>query len=122
VISIPEAMCWWEREPGGAEWLARLPGLAAECAEQWALRLGPPFEPAHISLVVPAERADGTPAVLKVNFPEPESEHEAAALEHWTATARSGCSSTTRSGGRCWSSAASRAHSSGASRTTRRRP
>jgi streptomycin 6-kinase len=83
VISIPEAMCWWEREPGGAEWLARLPGLAAECAEQWALRLGPPFEPAHISLVVPAERADGTPAVLKVNFPEPESEHEAAALEHW---------------------------------------
>jgi streptomycin 6-kinase len=63
--------------------LANLPFLAAECAEQWSLRLGAPFEPGHISLVVPAERADGTQAVLKINFPEPESEHEADALAHW---------------------------------------
>jgi streptomycin 6-kinase len=33
--------------------------------------------------VAPVTRRDGTPAVLKVNFPEPESEHEAAALAHW---------------------------------------
>jgi streptomycin 6-kinase len=33
--------------------------------------------------VIPAERADGSPAVLKFNFPEPESETEAAALAHW---------------------------------------
>jgi len=32
---------------------------------------------------VPARRADGLLAVLKVNFPEPESEHEADALAHW---------------------------------------
>jgi streptomycin 6-kinase len=34
-------------------------------------------------LVLPAWRADGSPAVLKVNFPEPESEHEAEALARW---------------------------------------
>ena len=28
-------------------------------------------------------RRDGGAAVLKVNFPEPESEHEADALAHW---------------------------------------
>jgi len=32
---------------------------------------------------VPARQADGSPAVLKVNFPEPESEHEAEALARW---------------------------------------
>jgi streptomycin 6-kinase len=83
VIAVPEGMRWWAAEPGGAEWLARLPRLAAECAEQWELRLGAPFEPGLISLVLPAERADGTRAVLKLNFPDPESEHEAAALAHW---------------------------------------
>ncbi len=64
--------------PGGAEWLAALPRLAAECAEQWDLTLGAPFEPASISLVVPAGNA-----VLKINFPDAESRHEAAALAHW---------------------------------------
>jgi hypothetical protein len=33
--------------------------------------------------VAEAETADGREAVLKVTFPEPESEHEAAALAHW---------------------------------------
>lgn len=83
MIGVPDGMRWWAEEPGGAEWLARLPSLAAECAERWSLRLGAPFEPGHISLVVPAERADGTRAVLKLNFPETESEHEADALAHW---------------------------------------
>jgi len=80
---VPDGLGWWRAEEGGAAWLAALPGLAAECAESWDLRLGDPFEPATISLVVPAERRDGTPAVLKITFPEEESEHEAAALAHW---------------------------------------
>jgi streptomycin 6-kinase len=82
-MRVPDGLDWWRAEEGGAEWLAALPDLAAACAEQWDLRLGDPFEPATISLVVPAERRDGTPAVLKITFPEPESEHEAAALAHW---------------------------------------
>jgi streptomycin 6-kinase len=55
----------------------------AELVEEWSLALEPAFEPGHISLVVPARREDGSGAVLKINFPEPESEHEAAALAHW---------------------------------------
>jgi streptomycin 6-kinase len=36
-----------------------------------------------VSLAVPVERANGEPAVLKINFPEPESEREADALVFW---------------------------------------
>lgn len=82
-MRIPAALGWWRGEPGGAEWLERLPGLVAECAEEWALKLGSPFEDAHISLVVDVFLPDGTPAVLKLNFPSAESEHEADALSHW---------------------------------------
>jgi streptomycin 6-kinase len=55
----------------------------AEVAEEWSLELEAPFEPAHVSLVVPSRLAGGGDAVLKVNFPEPESEHEADALASW---------------------------------------
>jgi streptomycin 6-kinase len=82
-VRIPSGLDWWRREPGGPEWLERLPRLVEECAESWSLRLDDPFEPAHVSYVAAAELADGTRAVLKVNFPEAESEHEAGALAHW---------------------------------------
>jgi streptomycin 6-kinase len=83
VSGVPAGLQWWRERLGGAEWLERLPRLVAECAERWELEVGEPFAPATISYVAPVTRADGTPAVLKVNFPEPESEHEAAALAHW---------------------------------------
>lgn len=82
-VHVPEGLSWWRGVPGGPEWLERLPGLVAECADEWALRLGDPFEPAHISYVARATLPDGQEAVLKINFPEPESEHEATALDHW---------------------------------------
>ena len=82
-MDVPAGLAWWRTVQGGAEWLSALPGLAAACAERWDLRLGRPFEPATISLVVPAERRDGSRVVLKINFPEAESEHEAAAMAHW---------------------------------------
>jgi streptomycin 6-kinase len=75
-------MAWWRDEPGGAEWLGRLPRLARELTDRWELELGEPFD-ALISLVVPVVRRDGTEAVLKLHFPEPESEHEADALAFW---------------------------------------
>jgi streptomycin 6-kinase len=82
-VRLPNGLEWWRDEPGGSAWLERLPQLVADCAERWSLTVGDPFEPAHISLVVPARLPDGTAAVLKLNFPEPESEHEADALAHW---------------------------------------
>lgn len=68
---------WWRDEPGGREWLERLPGMVEDLARRWSLELERPFE-THIALVVPAGDR-----VLKVNFPDAESEHEAHALERW---------------------------------------
>lgn len=82
-MRIPAGLEWWRGENGGAGWLDGLPRLVERCAERWSLRLGEPFEPASVSLVVPAVLPDGTGAVLKLNFPEPESEREADALAHW---------------------------------------
>jgi streptomycin 6-kinase len=65
----------WRRE---SEWLQRLPALVHECAEQWGLELGEPFETPH-SLVLRAGDH-----VLKLNAPSHvEAEHEADALEAW---------------------------------------
>ena len=82
-MEIPAALTWWRGVPGGAQWLDRLPRLAAECAEMWQLRLGRAFDGSNVSLVLAVERADGLPAVLKINFPDEESEHEADALDFW---------------------------------------
>jgi streptomycin 6-kinase len=82
-MEIPASLAWWRDVPGGAEWLDRLPQLAAECAAQWRLRLGPAFEGGSVSLVLAVECSDGDPAVLKLSFPDAESEHEADALEFW---------------------------------------
>jgi streptomycin 6-kinase len=82
MLRIPSSLDWWRAEAGGSDWLGRLPAIVADCAEQWSLELGDPIS-AHISLVVTATAADGAPAILKVNFPDEESEHEADALAHW---------------------------------------
>ncbi|MEX2211287.1 MAG: aminoglycoside phosphotransferase family protein [Gaiellaceae bacterium] len=62
------------------EWRARAPDIVEEVAELWSLRLGTRYELGHASMTFRAELPDGTPAVLKVGFPHPEAEHEAAAL------------------------------------------
>jgi streptomycin 6-kinase len=59
-----------------------LPVLVAECARSWSLRVGEPYS-GHVSWVAPVELPEGVPAVLKLNFPEPESEREADALACW---------------------------------------
>jgi streptomycin 6-kinase len=69
--------------PGGGEWLEALPELVEGCAREWELTLGEPFQPASVAWVAPAVLADGTRAVLKVNFPDEESEHEADARAFW---------------------------------------
>jgi streptomycin 6-kinase len=75
-VKIPPALAAeWTHEP---EWLASLPGLVADCAEQWSLSLEEPVNTPH-SLVVPAGDA-----VLKVNAPSHlEADHEPDALARW---------------------------------------
>ena len=69
--------------PGGAEWLARLPRLARECAAAWDLELGAAFPDAYASLVLRVTGPGGDPAVLKIAFPDEETRHQAEALAHW---------------------------------------
>jgi streptomycin 6-kinase len=57
--------------------------LADELAADWGLKLGEPYTPGAEGHTLRAELADGTPAVLKINYPERESEREADALLHW---------------------------------------
>jgi streptomycin 6-kinase len=82
-VRLPEGLAWWAGVPGGREWLDRLPALVAACAERWRLEPGAPLAGGNVALVVAATREDGAAAVLKVSFPEEESEHEPDALEHW---------------------------------------
>jgi streptomycin 6-kinase len=60
-----------------------LPGRLAAAVDRWTLCLGAPYEGGNCALVAPATLADGAPAVLKLPFPDRESEHEADALERW---------------------------------------
>lgn len=74
---------WLRDSREGSAWLERLPLLLRECSEQWSLRVGDAYPYASASLAVPATLPDGGGAVLKVQFPDRESEFEAAALVRW---------------------------------------
>lgn len=73
----------WEDHPEGRRWLADHETLKREAASRWGLRVGPLFPGSNVSFVWPATLGDGTRVVLKLNFPEPETEHEPDALRHW---------------------------------------
>lgn len=66
-----------------ADWLATVPATARRYARQWELR--PDGAPLYgwVGVVWPVVRADGTPAMLKLSWPHPEAEGEAAALIAW---------------------------------------
>jgi streptomycin 6-kinase len=83
MLDIPDSLGWLRSSEDGRAWLGRLPGLVAECRERWDLWLGRPYPDAYTSLVLPAGRSEGPPAVLKIQFPDRESEREAEALVTW---------------------------------------
>jgi streptomycin 6-kinase len=80
---IHAGLAWLAESPEGRAWLARLHRLVDECVEQWSLRIGDQFPYAFESFASAAILPDGTGAVLKVQFPGRENEHEAAALTRW---------------------------------------
>ncbi|MFF2045226.1 aminoglycoside phosphotransferase family protein [Kitasatospora sp. NPDC058170] len=67
----------------GRAWAAGLPLLTEELMDRWALR--PDGSPAHgmVALVLPVLRADGTPAVLKLQPVDEETAGEPTALRTW---------------------------------------
>jgi len=82
-LDLPPSLDHLLRIPEGRAWRADLPRLVEECGERWSLRLGGPYPGSYVSLTMPADLSDGTAAVLKVQFPHHESEHEAEALRVW---------------------------------------
>jgi streptomycin 6-kinase len=82
-LRLPPGLDWLRATKDGSAWLAEVPRLVQECAEQWSLRLDEPFPYAYASVALPAVRADGSDAVLKVGFPDRENEHEGDALAAW---------------------------------------
>lgn len=82
-VMIPQSLQWMQSTEAGRSWLTTLPTLVEDCAKRWGLRLGESYQDSYVSLVVPADRHDGVPVVLKIQFPGRESEHEAQALALW---------------------------------------
>jgi streptomycin 6-kinase len=68
--------------PAGRLWLARLPGLVADLADEWSLELGSPYPDGNCALVLRASRA-GEAVVLKVSWPDEETRPEPDALRLW---------------------------------------
>ncbi|MGW6601606.1 aminoglycoside phosphotransferase family protein [Streptomyces sp. NPDC055036] len=67
----------------GRAFIAALPGRAADFLERWELRRTGPSMYGMCALVLPVERADGTPAVLKLQHLDEESAGEPVALRVW---------------------------------------
>ena len=65
------------------ERFATLPDWVRECCARWGVTPGAPFPGSTVSVVMPVSGSDGLDAVLKLQFPHRESEHEAAALRAW---------------------------------------
>lgn len=83
MFQIPPALNWLEQSSTGRDWLRELPARVSACASRWKLSLEPPFPQSFVSIVFPASLADGSPRVLKVQYPHPESKHEAESLRLW---------------------------------------
>ncbi|MFC9888989.1 aminoglycoside phosphotransferase family protein [Streptomyces pilosus] len=86
VIDVPPELAAaqekYNKEAGRA-FVAALPGLAAAFLDRWDLRVtGAPMHGVS-ALVLPVDRVDGTPAVLKLQIRDHESEGEPTALRLW---------------------------------------
>ncbi|WP_029386606.1 aminoglycoside phosphotransferase family protein, partial [Streptomyces leeuwenhoekii] len=87
MIDIPRAFTTAQlRHNGeaGRAFIAALPALADRFLDQWDLRLDGPSMHGWAALVLPVvRRHDGTPAVLKLQLPDQETEGEPLALRAW---------------------------------------
>ncbi|HEU5127976.1 MAG TPA: aminoglycoside phosphotransferase family protein [Glycomyces sp.] len=77
---VRRAVHGWHADAGD-RWLAGVPGTLDRLMREWGLRrAGPPFDGGSHSYVLPVERADGTPAVVKVIYRDEENLAEPSAL------------------------------------------
>ena len=81
----PGVLAFADRGPEWAAFVDRLPRLVREVFEEWGLTADGAPTHGYCALVLPVRRA-GEPAVLKLGFPDDESEHEGLALQRWAGT------------------------------------
>ncbi|MGK2950298.1 MAG: aminoglycoside phosphotransferase family protein [Acidimicrobiales bacterium] len=77
VLEVPPVVQNKARAAGAQRWLTELPALVGELQERWQITTGAVYSDGTEALVLEAERADGTPAVLKLMVPR----NDAAAHE-----------------------------------------
>jgi streptomycin 6-kinase len=86
VIDIPvglvESQYTYAGEPGRA-FIAGLPARVEEFVERWDLRVDGPAMHGMAALVLPVVRGDGTPAAVKFQILDEETEGEPVALRVW---------------------------------------
>jgi streptomycin 6-kinase len=83
-VGLPDGVLGMARRgPDWADWVDRLPGLLEDLLEEWQLTTDGWMMHGFVALVVPVRTTSNRPAVLKVSFPDEESEHEHLALQHW---------------------------------------
>jgi len=72
------------RGPDWQAWVDRLPVVLDDLVQQWRLSLDGNATHGYCSLVVPVRTPESVAAMLKVGFPDEESEHEHIALRRWS--------------------------------------
>ncbi|WP_027860842.1 aminoglycoside phosphotransferase family protein [Marmoricola sp. URHB0036] len=83
-MRLPDGVLGMARRGGAwADWVDALPGLVDGLLEEWQLTTDGWMMHGFVALVVPVRTTSNRPAVLKVSFPDDESEHEHLALQHW---------------------------------------
>ncbi|QIJ63379.1 aminoglycoside phosphotransferase family protein [Streptomyces sp. JB150] len=86
MIDVPEQLAASQERFNGAAgraFVARLPRLAETFLDRWELRPDGPSLYGVCALVLPVRRADGTPAVLKLQLVDDETAGEPVALRAW---------------------------------------
>lgn len=84
VVTVPSGVAAMAAR--GPDWSAWVDGLAVtvdDLFSRWDLRADGAPTNGHCSLVLPVRSADDVAAVLKIGFPDEESEHEHLALRSW---------------------------------------
>jgi len=83
----PALAAWAARGPGWATWLDGLPRLLSDLLAQWELVPAGASRHGRTAVMVPVDSASVGAAVgdsvLKVAYPDEETEHEALALQRW---------------------------------------
>ncbi|QVI25811.1 phosphotransferase [Mycolicibacterium neoaurum] len=84
MIDLPDGVrAMAARGPEWQRWVDDLPTRTAGAVQDWSLAVDGSALHGFCSLVLPVRTADGVAAMLKVAFPDDESEHEHLALRRW---------------------------------------